>query len=55
VIGTNWPQFIKDASFLKSTKTRNLIVIDATGFLREALIDTGIKYISVGYLQSRKL
>lgn len=55
VIGTNWPQFIQDASFLKSTQTRDLIVIDATGFLREVLIDASIKYISVGHLQLRKL
>jgi len=48
VVGTEWPEFRKEAAELISVASPNLVVIDANRHLHAAVAPSGLKYIAVG-------
>ena len=48
VVGTEWPEFRREAAGLLSAATSNLIIIDANRHLQEVVMPLGLKYIAVG-------
>jgi UDPglucose 6-dehydrogenase len=48
VVGTEWPEFRKEAEGLLSVTNPNFVVIDANRHLQAAVASLGLKYIAVG-------
>lgn len=48
VVGTEWPEFRKDAAGLLSVAGSNLVVIDANRHLQAVVAPLGVTYIAVG-------
>lgn len=48
VVGTEWPEFRREAAGLISAACPNLVVIDANRHLQAVVVPFGLKYIAVG-------
>jgi UDPglucose 6-dehydrogenase len=48
IVATEWPELKEIASNMVATELRNIVVVDATGFLKATLAGKALKYYAVG-------
>ena len=54
VIGTEWPQFRREAAGLAAVATPDLVLIDANRHLQTVVAPMGLKYIAVGTPEAKQ-